>query len=153
MDSSDYDGCRILQNDERDMIVSEDDRMRKDWYVVCLMPNFIVRLTEFPCFVGRRPPTGGNCIVIDEPFVSRLQFVLEVREEQVWYVNQSVTNPGLIDDSEAVELALDPDFVHLVCVGDLVLGIGTDVEAVYQEVLGCTPKALLKNNYYTKRCF
>ena len=114
--------------------------MGKDWYIVCLMHNFILRLDGFPFSVGREPPEGGHRLAIDEPFISRLQFVLERRADgRLWYVNRSRTNPALIDGKPLLELQLTSRDVHLVTIGDLVVGFGTDAPAVFQAVADASP--------------
>ena len=123
--------------------------MQKSWYIVCLMHNFIFRLDEFPLYVGREADSARNCLAIDEPFISRRQFVLELRGDQLWYVNQSLTSLGLVDGGYPIELELNPDSVHIVQLGDLVIGLGTDVDDVYQTVADQSPdlfKAFLDGN-------
>ncbi|MGN0851994.1 MAG: FHA domain-containing protein [Kiritimatiellia bacterium] len=106
-----------------------------DWYVICLLPDFIMRVNEFPFYVGREPGESENCVVVDEPSISRKQFLLERRDDgQLWYVNRSGTNKGRIDGVYADELPLSPDAVHVLRVGGIVIGLGTQVEAVAQVV-------------------
>lgn len=106
-----------------------------DWYVICLLPNFIMKVNEFPFYAGREPGESENCVVIDEPSISRKQFLLEMREDgQLWYVNRSETNKGRIDGQYPDELPLSPDAVHILRVGGIVIGLGTQVEAVAQVV-------------------
>lgn len=106
-----------------------------DWYIICLLPNFIMKVNEFPFYAGREPGESDNCVVIDEPSISRKQFLLEVREDgRLWYVNRSETNKGRIDGQYPDELSLDADAVHILRVGGIVIGLGTQVEAVAQVV-------------------
>ena len=123
--------------------------MQRSWYIVCLMHNFIFRLDEFPLYVGREADSARNCLAIDEPFISRRQFALELRGDRLWYINQSLTSLGLVDGGYPIELELNPDSVHIVQLGDLVIGLGTDVDDVYQTVADQSPdlfKAFLNGN-------
>ena len=123
--------------------------MQKNWYIVCLMHNVILQLDEFPFFVGREAHDGGNSLAMDESFISRNQFALDMRAGRMWYVNQSTTNLALVDGGYPFELELSPDKVHLVKLGDIFIGIGTDVEAVYLAVLDVSPdlfKAFVNGN-------
>lgn len=106
-----------------------------DWYVICLLPDFIMKVNEFPFYAGREPGESENCVVIDEPSISRKQFLLEKREDgQVWYVNRSETNKGRIDGQYPDAIPLAADAVHILRVGGIVIGLGTQVEAVAQVV-------------------
>ncbi len=63
------------------------------WYVVCLRPSIQSKVERFPFCVGRDKEVSPSCVVIDSPYVSRVQFSLEKVLGNVFYVNKSAENP------------------------------------------------------------
>ena len=106
------------------------------WHVVCLMPNINETVDEFPFYVGRLPGPTANCVVIDDPTVSRQQFSLEKRLRGVYYVNRSAENAAELD-GEVVQRdkRLDPSQLHVVKMDDIVVVMGTDPEKVAHAAL------------------
>ena len=99
------------------------------WHVFSLMPQLDVAVDDFPFYVGREAGPTANCVIIDDPTVSREQFSLEKRLGRIYNTNKSETNPGLFDGvEETCRQYLDPSFVHIVQIGDITIGIGTNRE-------------------------
>ena len=123
--------------------------MKNSWYVVCPMHDVILRVDEWPFLVGREVGEVGNCLKMSEPFISRQQFVLEMRAGRLWYVNKSSTHPAFIDGGYPMALELSPDALHIVKLGHVVIGLGTDADLVYQVALEQSPplfKVILNGN-------
>ena len=99
------------------------------WYVVCMSPKVAVKVTRFPLTVGREA-IGANSVVIDSPTVSRRQFTLEKRLGKIYFVNQSQTDPGVLDGEDVHgNKQLSEKSVHLLQVGSVAIAFGTDYEA------------------------
>ena len=99
------------------------------WYVVCMNPKVAVKVTRFPLTVGREA-IGANSVIIDSPTVSRRQFTLEKRLGKIYFVNQSQTDPGVLDGEDVHgNKQLSEKSVHLLQVGSVAIAFGTDYEA------------------------
>lgn len=115
-----------------------------DWYFVCLAPKKTLKITTFPCVVGRKP-SGVSSISFDDPSMSRTQFSLDRIMGKVYYVNKSQDNPALVDGAEiAGKVALAPG-VHIVQAGAVTIGVGTD----YNEL--CAAVSAQTVEYYMAR--
>lgn len=117
-----------------------------EWFLACTRPKVAVRFTQFPVVVGRGEGMLSNFVSIDDPTVSRKQFSLVQRSGAVFYMNESQTNPAEVDGvlaTTAVQLA--PDAAHIIRVGDVVIGVGTN----YGEL--CATMEQMAVDYYCVR--
>ena len=57
------------------------------WHIICLMPSLNETVDEFPFHFGRLPGPTPNCVVMDDPTISRSQFTLEKKLSGVFYIN------------------------------------------------------------------
>ncbi len=112
------------------------------WYVVCLRPSIQSKVERFPFCVGRDKEVSPSCVVIDSPYVSRVQFSLEKVLGNVFYVNKSAENPGELDGSCVTgNKRLSTSKPHIVRFGDnVVMGFGTDYSSTYAAVFANTPE-------------
>lgn len=106
------------------------------WYIVCLNLNnpVSVKATSFPISVGRAP-LGANSVAIDSPSISKTQFVLTKTLGKFFFVNRNQTNPGILDGLPADgsrELSVSEP--HLLEVGGILIGLGTNLNEVYAAV-------------------
>ena len=101
------------------------------WHIVSLMPELRVAVEEFPFYVGRVAGPTPNCAIIDDLTVSRRQFTLERRLSGIWYMNNSEANAGTIDGEIVQSRKLEPDAVHIIQIGDIILAVGTNAAATY----------------------
>lgn len=114
--------------------------LNMEWFVVCRIPQFAVKVSSFPVLAGRgdgRPQPGF--LQIDDLTVSQRQFSLVEKsmlgKRRVFFVNQSQDNPASIDGVISKEpVRLDPATPHIVRAGGVVIGIGTDYAAVCAAV-------------------
>lgn len=106
------------------------------WYMVCLMPKLNVAIDEFPLYVGRLVGPTPNCVIIDDPTVSRLQFTLEKRLSGIYYVNHSSENAGELDGiTVRKEQKLNPFSVHVLKLGDMTITFGSNYTKVSQAAV------------------
>ena len=97
------------------------------WYIICLNPIINETVDEFPFYVGRLAGPTPNCVIIDEPTVSRRQFSLEKRFGGMYYVNHSEENAGELDGAIITkEKKLSPSQTHVLKLGDITIAMGTD---------------------------
>ena len=109
------------------------------WHIACLNPVLNVSIDDFPFYVGRNAGPTPNCAIIDDPIISQQQFLLERRLSGIWYVNKSETNPAALDGEIVNHRKLSLDRVHILEIGDIVMGIGANEEKiVYDTVAKCT---------------
>ncbi|MBR4653306.1 MAG: hypothetical protein IKO72_08090 [Kiritimatiellae bacterium] len=110
------------------------------WHVICPITGLDETVDEFPFYVGRHPGPTGNCAVIDDPCISRQQFKLEKKLTGVRYVNLSDTNPGELDGVIIpVEIKLAPFQSHILKLGEIVIGLGTDYTQTRKAALDNSP--------------
>lgn len=103
------------------------------WHVICLNPSLNEKVDEFPFYVGRLAGPTPNCVIIDEPTVSRRQFSLEKRFGGLYYVNHSEENAGELDGViVAKEKKLSPFQTHILKLGDITIAMGTDYDKTSQ---------------------
>ncbi len=97
------------------------------WHIICLNPSLDVTIDKFPFYVGRFPGPTENCVVIDDPTVSRSQFSLEKHLGGIYYVNHSEENAGELD-GEIIQKRkkLDASKTHVLKLGDITIALGTD---------------------------
>lgn len=105
------------------------------WHIICLMPSLNETIDEFPFHVGRFPGPTANCVIIDDPTVSRSQFTLEKHLGGIYYENHSEENAGELD-GEIVQKSkkLDSSKPHILKLGDITIALGTDYAKVSQAV-------------------
>lgn len=97
------------------------------WHIICLMPSLNETVDEFPFHFGRLPGPTPNCVVMDDPTVSRSQFTLEKKLSGVFYVNHSGENAGELDGKIVLgEAKLSPFQTHILKLGDITIAMGTD---------------------------
>lgn len=108
-----------------------------DWYFVCLAPQKAVKISAFPFNVGRNP-LGVSSVKIEDPSMSRAQFSLTKMLGQVYYVNKSKENPGLVDGQSVTGNLRLTEGVHVIQVGSTTMGVGTDCDAVSTAVAAQT---------------
>ena len=103
------------------------------WHIICLNPSFNETIEEFPFHVGRFPGPTSNCVVINDPTISRSQFSLEKHLRGIYYVNHSEENAGELDGEIIQERKrLDASRPHVLKLGDITVAFGTDYEKVSQ---------------------
>lgn len=104
-----------------------------EWYVISINPNDNVKVNRFPFFVGREPERPENCMVIQNPTVSRNQFSLGIRLRNLIYTNLSESSPAEVDGVVvATETKLDLKMVHVVQMGETLVVMGANQRAVSQ---------------------
>jgi len=109
------------------------------WHVICLMPSLNETVDEFPFYVGRLAGPTPNCVIIEDPTISRKQFSLEERDGDIYYINHSVGNAGELD-GEVVRNAkrLSPAQVHILRLGDITIALGTDYTQTSHAAADCS---------------
>lgn len=112
------------------------------WFLFCLRPNVSVKIKGWPIVVGRSPH-GKYSATINDPTVSREQFVLESHLGRVQYVNLSRENSGLVDGVEVLDRKCLDKGTHLIEVGSVVIGIGTDYKLLSSAVKDATPSLFM----------
>ena len=106
------------------------------WHIICLMPSLNETVDEFPFHFGRLPGPTPNCVVMDDPIVSRSQFTLEKRLGGIYYVNHSEENAGELDGKIIQkELKLSPFQTHILKLGDITIALGTDYAKTSQAAV------------------
>ncbi len=117
------------------------------WHIICPITGLNETVDEFPFYVGRYPGPTGNCAVIDDLCVSRQQFKLEKKLTSVRYVNLSDTNPGELDGTFVEkEIKLAPFQSHILKLGEIVIGIGTDYAQTRKAALDNSPDLYMITN-------
>ncbi len=108
-----------------------------EWFAVCLNPQLAVRIPKLPIAAGRGngSPQAGF-LVINDPTVSRKQFSLVLSTKgNTFYKNESPDNPAEVDGAVIQDkVKLSAEEVHIVRMGNVVLGLGTDYTAVTAAV-------------------
>ena len=97
------------------------------WHIICLMPSLNETVDEFPFHFGRLPGPTPNCVVMDDPTISRSQFTLEKKLSGDFYINRSGENAGELDGKIVLgEAKLSPFQTHILKLGDITIAMGTD---------------------------
>ena len=109
-----------------------------NWYLTCANPQIPSRPLTFPFSVGR---TGCD-LDVDDPSVARAQFHLETRRKVLFVVNDSMTNPTVVDGtavSGAMPLAITGP--HVITCGTLTLVVSPNKGIPANSDLLQPPKA------------
>lgn len=104
-----------------------------DWYVVCLAPKKALKVSAFPFMVGRAP-RGLSSFKVEDPSMSRAQFMLELLMGLVFYVNKASENPATVDGTVVSKRCRLMPGVHIIKAGNTTIGVGTDYQALWEAV-------------------
>ena len=106
------------------------------WHIICLNPSLNETIDEFPFYFGRLPGPTSNCVVMEDPTISRSQFTLEERLDGIYYVNHSVENAGELDGRIVQgEEKLSSFQVYVLKLGDITITLGTNYAKTLQAAL------------------
>ena len=102
-----------------------------EFYLICVHPNIEIEINQFPFYIGRKPDAGKYIGAIEEPTVSRNQFVIEARLRGYFYRNLSDGSPAEFD-GEVVEgeRKLSAGEVHVLQMGSVTAVLGSDYDSV-----------------------